>query len=128
MSSRMENDDPWLGHGLRTASCGPRRMLPAARVGRYSMTAGTRSGVGDQDQEPQSPEPRSPEPRAPRESDGWQILSYMLGGMILYGGIGWLIGHVTGISILFPIGMLLGVGMSVALVIFKFTRSGPGRE
>jgi ATP synthase protein I len=104
-------------------------MLPAARVGRCSMTAGTQPGVGgSQSQEPQGQVPLNQEPRAPRESDGWQIFSYMLGGMILYGGIGWLIGHATGISILFPIGMLLGVGMSVALIIFRFTRSGPGRE
>jgi ATP synthase protein I len=64
-----------------------------------------------------------PEPPQPREADGWQILSYMLGGMILYGGIGWLIGHWTGISILFPLGMILGIGLSVAMIIFRFTRS-----
>jgi len=63
------------------------------------------------------------EPRAPRESDGWQILSYLLGGMILYGGIGWLIGHFTGISVLFPIGMILGIGLSIAMIIFRFTRT-----
>jgi ATP synthase protein I len=68
------------------------------------------------------------EPPPPRESDGWQIFSYMLGGMALYGGIGWLIGHFTGISVLFPIGMILGIGLSVALIIFRFTRSGPGRN
>jgi len=58
-----------------------------------------------------------------RERDGWQILSYMLGGMILYGGIGWLIGHFTGIAILFPLGMILGIGLSIALIIFRVTRS-----
>ena len=63
------------------------------------------------------------EPRIAREGDGWQILSYMLGGMILYGGIGWLISHFTGISVLFPIGMILGIGLSVAMIIFRFTRS-----
>jgi ATP synthase protein I len=68
------------------------------------------------------------EPRPPRESDGWQILSYMLGGMTLYGGIGWLVGRWTGITLLFPLGMILGIGLSVALIIFRFTRSGPGRE
>lgn len=63
------------------------------------------------------------EPRTPRESDGWRILSYMLGGMILYGGIGWVIAHFTGISVLFPLGMLLGIGLSIALIIFRFTRA-----
>jgi ATP synthase protein I len=63
------------------------------------------------------------EPRSPREVDGLQVLSYLLGGMILYGGIGWLIAHFTGISVLFPIGMILGIGLSIAMVIFRFTRT-----
>jgi ATP synthase protein I len=63
------------------------------------------------------------EPPIARESDGWQIFSYMLGGMILYGGIGWLISHFTGIAVLFPVGMILGIGLSVAMIIFRFTRS-----
>lgn len=67
-------------------------------------------------------EPEQPSPLA-RESDGWRILSYMLGGMILYGGIGWLISHWTGIAILFPLGMILGIGLSVAMIIFRFTRT-----
>lgn len=58
-----------------------------------------------------------------QERDGWRILSYLLGGMILYGGIGWLVGHWTGITILFPLGMILGIGLSVALIIFRVTRS-----
>ncbi|HEY2505168.1 MAG TPA: hypothetical protein VGI58_01510 [Streptosporangiaceae bacterium] len=64
-----------------------------------------------------------PEPQPPREADGWLILSYMLGGMILYGGIGWLIAHWTHIALLFPLGMILGIGLSVAMIIFRFTRT-----
>jgi F0F1-type ATP synthase assembly protein I len=59
----------------------------------------------------------------PRESDGYRILSYMLGGMILYGGIGWLIGHWTGLSFLFPVGMLLGLALSIGLIIFRVTKT-----
>jgi ATP synthase protein I len=73
-------------------------------------------------QQPRSQEPAPQEP-APREADGWQILSYMLGGMLLYGGLGWLVGRWTGIALLFPLGMILGIGLSVALIIFRFTRS-----
>ena len=76
--------------------------------------------------EPGHEEPRA-EPTQParpaREADGWQILSYMLGGMILYGGIGWLVSYLTGIAILFPLGMILGIGLSVALIIYRFTRT-----
>jgi ATP synthase protein I len=109
MSSRTENDDPWLRHMLRTAARGPRPALPAD-----GWPAGM---TADSSREP------GQEPRPPREADGWQIVSYMLGGMILYGGIGWLIGHFTGLSVLFPIGMILGIGLSVAMIIFRFTRS-----
>ena len=59
----------------------------------------------------------------PRERDGWQILSYLLGGMILYGGIGWLVGHWTGITILFPLGMILGIVLSIVMIIFRYTRA-----
>ena len=68
-------------------------------------------------------DPRAQSPRPARESDGWQILSYMLGGMLLYGGVGWLVSHWTGISIIFPLGMILGIGLSVAMIIFRFTRT-----
>jgi ATP synthase protein I len=82
------------------------------------MAIRKRAATRDPEQEP------SPvEPSPARESDGWQILSYMLGGMILYGGIGWLAGRWTGIAVLFPIGMILGIGLSIGLIIFRFTRS-----
>lgn len=69
---------------------------------------------------------RGPDPhpqRQPRESDGWSIFSYLLGGMALYGGIGWLAGRWTHVPVLFPVGMLAGLGMAVALVIFRVGRS-----
>lgn len=81
------------------------------------MTAELRPGTGS------DPEGQGELPRSPRESDGWRILSYLIGGMALYGGIGWLIGHWTGISVLFPLGMILGIGLSLALIIFRETRS-----
>jgi len=67
------------------------------------------------------PDPGS-EPPMPREGTGWAIVSYLIGGMVLYGGIGWLVGRWTDIPILFPIGLLLGIGLSLALIIFRFTR------
>ena len=63
-----------------------------------------------------------PDPDMPREGTGWTVVSYLIGGMVLYGGIGWLIGRWTHIDALFPIGLLLGIGLSLALVIFRFTR------
>jgi F0F1-type ATP synthase assembly protein I len=56
------------------------------------------------------------------EGTGWAVVSYLIGGMVLYGGIGWLIGRWTHIAALLPIGLLLGIGLSLALIIFRFTR------
>ncbi len=64
-----------------------------------------------------------PEQPAGRADEGWRVFSSMIAGMVLYGGLGWLIGHWTGISILFPLGMILGIALSVLMVIFRFTRS-----
>jgi fatty acid desaturase len=61
------------------------------------------------------------QPRPP--SEGWAILSYMIGGMALYGFVGWLAARWTGWPVLFPIGMLVGLASSIALVIFRVTRS-----
>ena len=61
------------------------------------------------------------EPPPPREGTGWAVVSYLIGGMALYGGIGWLVGRWTDIPALFPIGMLLGLALALALTIFRFT-------
>ena len=66
----------------------------------------------------------SPGPEEPRgPTDGWQVVSYMLGGMALYGGIGWLIGRWTHLPVLLPIGMILGLAGAVALIIFRVSRT-----
>jgi F0F1-type ATP synthase assembly protein I len=65
----------------------------------------------------------APEQPSSDPSDGWRIFSSMIAGMVLYGGLGWLIGHWTGISILFPLGMILGIVLSILMVIFRYTRT-----
>jgi ATP synthase protein I len=132
----MENGDPWQRPGLRTADCGPRLSLPAfSGLVTAMSSAGQESGSqrSGRDDSP-GPPPRTaaqlgyarrrPDASAqPRESDGYRILSYMLGGMILYGGIGWLIGHWTGLSFLFPVGMLVGLALGIWLIIFRVTKT-----
>jgi hypothetical protein len=43
--------------------------------------------------------------------------------MILYGGIGWLVGQWTHIPVLFPVGMIVGLALAITLIIFRVTRS-----
>jgi len=61
------------------------------------------------------------QPRPPGE--GWTILSYMIGGMVLYGFVGCLASRWTGWPALFPIGMLFRLASSIALIISRVTRS-----
>lgn len=61
-------------------------------------------------------------PGPPSASAGWAVTSYLIGGMAIYGGIGWLVGRWTGIAVLFPAGMLLGLALAIALIIFRYAR------
>jgi ATP synthase protein I len=53
---------------------------------------------------------------------GYTVLSYLISGMLAYGGIGWLIGHFTHISLLFPAGLLVGLAISVGWIIYRYGR------
>jgi ATP synthase protein I len=53
---------------------------------------------------------------------GWTVFSYLISGMLAYGGIGWVIAHFTHISLIFPIGMLVGLGISLGWIIYRYGR------
>lgn len=57
---------------------------------------------------------------------GIRVLAYLFSGFIIYGGGGWLLDRWLGTTFLFPLGMVLGLGMGVFAVIAKFGRvTGP---
>jgi F0F1-type ATP synthase assembly protein I len=56
-------------------------------------------------------------------STGWNVFSYLIAGMAAYGLIGWLIGRAVHISLLFPIGMVVGLAISVGYVIYRYGRA-----
>ena len=58
---------------------------------------------------------------------GWTVFSYLLAGMAAYGAIGWLIGRAVHVSLLFPIGMLVGLAISIGFIIYRYGRGGLGR-
>jgi F0F1-type ATP synthase assembly protein I len=62
--------------------------------------------------------------RAQGLETGWTVLSYLLAGMAAYGGIGWLIGRAVHVPVLFPIGMLVGLAISIGYIIHRFGRQG----
>jgi F0F1-type ATP synthase assembly protein I len=83
------------------------------------MTGPDEQGPGSQG--PPDGGERQPDPLS--AASGYTYLSYLIGGMVLYGGIGWLVGRWTHLPVLFPVGMLVGLALGVALIIFRVTRS-----
>jgi hypothetical protein len=59
---------------------------------------------------------------------GWEVVSYLLAGMLAYGAIGWLVGRAVHIGLLFPIGMAVGLAIALGWVIYRHGRVGGGRE
>jgi ATP synthase protein I len=55
---------------------------------------------------------------------GWTVFSYLLAGMAAYGLIGWAIGKAVHVAVLFPIGMIVGLAISVGYVIYRYGRQG----
>ncbi len=53
---------------------------------------------------------------------GYTVVSYLLAGITAYGGIGWVIGHFTHVQLLFPIGMLVGLAISLGWIVYRYGR------
>lgn len=58
---------------------------------------------------------------------GYTIFSYLIAGMLAYGGIGWLVGRAVHIQMLFPIGMLVGLAISLGWIIYRYGIKGGGQ-
>jgi ATP synthase protein I len=66
--------------------------------------------------------------RATGLEQGYTVAGYMFSGLIAYGAIGWLIGRATHIQLLFPLGMVFGIAVSVSYVIYRFGRQGAAEQ
>jgi len=52
----------------------------------------------------------------------WSVPGYLLGGMAVYGGIGWLLDRWLGMSAFLPMGAILGSVLAGYLAYRKFSR------
>lgn len=53
---------------------------------------------------------------------GMRVLSYLIGGILLYGGLGWLGDHYLGTRFLLPIGIVLGAAGGCYVIIRRYGR------
>lgn len=57
----------------------------------------------------------APGPRDP-QNIGWSVLSYLLAGILVWGGAGWLLDQLAKTEVLFTtIGIVLGCGLGIYL-------------
>lgn len=54
---------------------------------------------------------------------GWAATSTMFGGIVVWGGAGWLLDHWWGTRFATPIGAILGAGLGVYAVVMRFGRA-----
>ncbi|MGO4955823.1 AtpZ/AtpI family protein [Luteococcus sp. Sow4_B9] len=59
----------------------------------------------------------------PRGDEGNAALSYVLAGMIFYGGLGWLGSRYLHQAWMLPVGLVLGVVASMYLIIKRYGKS-----
>ena len=110
-ASRTESEDRvLLAEPPERPVTGP-RQVPAFRRRRPGLDGRADGSAGGQ---------ASPLP--PRGS-GWTVLSYLIAGMMAYGGIGWLVSRAVHETVIFPVGMLFGLGIALGLVIYRYGRS-----
>lgn len=69
------------------------------------------------------PAAHNDEPPPIREVDAYAVLSYLLGGVILYGGLGWLIDYWLGTRGFVAGGIVLGAAGGITLVWLRYSKS-----
>jgi len=82
------------------------------------------NGKGDGASTESSRKRAAAEGRAEGLNIGWTVFSYLLSGMAAYGIIGWLTGRAVHVPLLFPAGMLAGLGISIGFIIYRYGKQG----
>lgn len=57
-------------------------------------------------------------------NEGWAVLSTLIAGFVVWGGIGWLLDHWWGTRLMTPIGLLIGMGLGIYAVVMRFGTTG----
>jgi F0F1-type ATP synthase assembly protein I len=66
-----------------------------------------------------APDPDAGHPRL-EESRMWNVVSYLISGPVLFGGIGWALDRWLATAFFVPVGILAGMAVSLYLVWFRY--------
>lgn len=54
--------------------------------------------------------------------EGWAVLTTLIGGFVVWGGIGWLLDRLLGTHFLTPVGLIVGMALGIYAVVAKYGR------
>lgn len=54
---------------------------------------------------------------------GWAVLSTMISGLVVFGGVGWLLDHWWDTRLMTPTGLVIGMALGIYAVVMRFGRS-----
>ena len=57
------------------------------------------------------------------QNEAWSVFGYLISGMAVYGGIGWIAGRLTHLSFLFPVGMFIGLILGIVLILYRYGKA-----
>jgi len=61
-------------------------------------------------------------------NDGWSALSYLISGVLLWGGVGWLIDAWLGTRVFVALGLVLGAAGGVGMVWLRYSSGIPDHD
>jgi F0F1-type ATP synthase assembly protein I len=61
-------------------------------------------------------------PASKGADEGWAVLSTLISGFVVFGGIGWLLDRWWDTHLMVPIGLIVGMALSIYAVVMQFGR------
>jgi len=62
--------------------------------------------------------PRAKAP-SPGADEGWAVLGSLISGLILFGGLGWVLDHWWDMRVMAPVGAVLGMALGIYAVVMR---------
>lgn len=75
------------------------------------------------DQDPGDRRERASRGMGPVDNVHVSVISYLITGPALFGGIGWLLDRVLATSFLLPVGIVAGMALSIYLIWFRYGKT-----
>jgi F0F1-type ATP synthase assembly protein I len=60
--------------------------------------------------------------------EGWAVLSTLISGFVIFGGIGWFLDQWWGTRLMTPVGLIFGMSLGIYAVVMQFGRPGVGAK